>query len=824
MSHAPGSPTIAAHARAKRKRAEATLREERERLHAVVEQSLAGIAQIHLDGRFLAANSRFCAMVGRALDELLSLRMMDITHADDRARNIELMQRLLRGELPSFVIDKRYLRPDGATVWVSNHVNLVRDTDGRPRHVVAIVLDVGERRQAEQAAAESTERLRIALQTAQLGEFELDLASGEMACSARCKANFGLGAGEPLSYARLLELIHVEDRERVQAAVQRAVETRIDYEAEYRTVWPGDSSVHWIRACGRATYADDGTPERMVGVTQDISARKRHENDLIGMRNELATQVADLTRLHEQTTRLTADREMKAVLDEVLHSALALTGSTKGMLTLVDAQRDDLELVASAGFRAAYLKLVERVPSGAGACGTCYARRQRVVVEDTEVDPIFAPYREAARVGGYRSAHATPLVAGDGSVLGVLTTFRPEPGRPSEREMRMADLLTRHAAGYIEQLRLVVALRDADRRKDEFLATLAHELRNPLAPIRNSLHLLRVAGARASAERVHEMLERQVNHMVRLVDDLMEVSRISRGKIDLRREPLDLAAVLRTAVETSKPLIERGRHELRLMLPDEPLPVDGDAVRLAQVFANLLNNAAKYTDDGGRIELAARRDGDSALVTVRDSGIGIAPEQLPRLFEMFSQIDRGAARAQGGLGIGLSLVQRLVQMHGGSVQAASDGLGHGSKFMVRLPLALAGTAAAGGPQPAAAAPLQARRMMVVDDNRDAADSLGMLLGFLGGEVRVEHDGASALAAIDGWQPSVVLLDLGMPGMDGFEVARRIRGKSQHRALTLVALTGWGQEEDRRRTRAGGFDHHLIKPVDINVLQALLASL
>jgi CheY-like chemotaxis protein len=283
-----------------------------------------------------------------------------------------------------------------------------------------------------------------------------------------------------------------------------------------------------------------------------------------------------------------------------------------------------------------------------------------------------------------------------------------------------------------------------------------------------------------------------------------------------------LAEVLRTAVEISKPLIDRGRHVLNMVLPEQPLWVDGDAVRLAQVFANLLNNAAKYTDDGGRIELTAQAVGNTAQVRVSDNGIGISADQLPRLFEMFAQLDRGKSRAQGGLGIGLSLVQRLVQMHGGSVQGASDGPGLGSQFTVRLPLAHDTTSVAEPSAPKGG--LNARRLLVVDDNRDGADSLGMLLRFLGAEVHVEHDGPGALAVAASWRPSVVLLDLGMPGMDGFEVARQLRADQSLDGLRLIALTGWGQEADRERTSAGGFDHHLIKPVDINVLQTLLESL
>ena len=369
-------------------------------------------------------------------------------------------------------------------------------------------------------------------------------------------------------------------------------------------------------------------------------------------------------------------------------------------------------------------------------------------------------------------------------------------------------------------------LKEADRRKDEFLATLAHELRNPLAPIRNSLPSCgSPATCGPAAERIREMMERQVNHMVRLVDDLLEVSRISRGKIELRKERVELATIVRGAVETSTPLIEAGRHQLAISLPSEPVTLDGDPVRLAQVIANLLNNAAKYTEQGGQIWLTARRQGTDVVVSVRDTGIGISADMLPRVFEMFTQVDQSEARAQGGLGIGLTLVENLVRMHGGSVEARSEGPARGSEFIVRLPLAA--EALAPLQQEAErlhSATLAPRRILLVDDNRDVADSLAMLLQFLGADVHLVNDGPSALESLSIFKPHVVLLDIGMPEMNGYEVARQIRQQHEFRGVPLVALTGWGQEEDRRRTTEAGFQHHLVKPVALDTLQALLLSL
>jgi signal transduction histidine kinase len=398
----------------------------------------------------------------------------------------------------------------------------------------------------------------------------------------------------------------------------------------------------------------------------------------------------------------------------------------------------------------------------------------------------------------------------DGQLMGRSLRYAIERGRIEEELRRRGEQLA-----------------EMDRRKDEFLATLAHELRNPLAPVRNALHILRLSGGSGpAAGHILEMMERQVGHMVRLVDDLLEISRITRGKIELRKERVELAAVVRSAVETSRPLIEAARHQFTLALPQEAVVVEADPVRLAQVIANLLNNAAKYTEEGGQVWLSARREGGEAVVSVRDTGLGIPPEMLPRVFDMFAQVDRTLQRAQGGLGIGLALARTLVQMHAGRLEAHSGGHGQGSEFIVRLPLApdappaAAGLSFRGDELAAGLCPL---RVLVVDDNRDAADSLGILLSFLGVDAHVVYDGPSALQALRTYRPAVILLDIGMPGMNGHEVARRVRQAPDFRGVVLIALTGWGQEEDRRRSRAAGFDHHLVKPVDAGALQALLAS-
>jgi PAS domain S-box-containing protein len=367
------------------------------------------------------------------------------------------------------------------------------------------------------------------------------------------------------------------------------------------------------------------------------------------------------------------------------------------------------------------------------------------------------------------------------------------------------------------------ALREADKRKDEFLATLAHELRNPLAPICNLLPLMgRPGGARAS-DRLQVVIQRQVQQLVRLVDDLMDVSRVTRGKTELRKTPVRLEDVVRSAIEESQPLLDSAGHHLSVSVPDEPLILDADPVRLTQVFANLINNAARYTANGGQIWLTVYRDKNDAVVSLRDNGIGIEPAMLPRVFEMFAQETHSSGGSHGGLGIGLTLVENLVKMHGGSVEAKSEGPGRGSQFIVRLPLAQElrpdhGTEA-GGPSRV----LAGRRVLVVDDNPDAAESLAMLLEFLGADTHVVDSGPAALAALETFRPDAALMDLGMPGMDGYQVAQRIRQQARLNGIKLIAVTGWGQEGARRSSRASGFDHHLTKPVDIQELQGLLTG-
>ena len=376
-----------------------------------------------------------------------------------------------------------------------------------------------------------------------------------------------------------------------------------------------------------------------------------------------------------------------------------------------------------------------------------------------------------------------------------------------------------------ERRRVEHALREADRRKDEFLATLAHELRNPLAPIRNSLEILKRADDDVELlRRSRDTIERQLGHMVRLVDDLLDVSRITRDKIELRRSRVELKTVLSQAVETVRPLIEEKQHALEYRLPETPLYLEADPVRLAQIFSNLLNNACKFMESGGRITVRAEQLDGEAVVAVGDSGPGIEADKIDNIFEMFSQVDTSLSRSSGGLGIGLTLVKRLVEMHGGQVAARSEGPGKGSEFTVRLPAMAAVAEAASEDAGHGAGESLYHRILVVDDNRDGAESLAMLLRMNGHDTRLAYDGFEAVEAARQFRPQLILLDIGLPGLNGFDACRRIRSEDWGRDIMMVALTGWGQDQDRRKSREAGLDAHLVKPVDYQALIRLLAEL
>ena len=439
-----------------------------------------------------------------------------------------------------------------------------------------------------------------------------------------------------------------------------------------------------------------------------------------------------------------------------------------------------------------------------------------------EEDRILARLRAGERVYHFD----TVRVRSDGQSIHVSLTISPirdQAGRIVGASKSARDITDRKQAE--ERIYgLMTQLKEADQRKDEFLALLAHELRNPLAPLLNMLEIMkRGSGNGDLIEQVRSTLERQLGQMVRLVDDLLDVSRITRTKLELRKERVELASVIHQSVEACRPLAEGARHELNVSLPPEPVYLHADPVRLAQVFGNLLNNACKYTEPGGRIWLTAERQGSVVVVNVKDTGLGIPSDKLASIFEMFTQIERSLERSQGGLGIGLTLVKRLVEMHGGSVEAYSEGQGRGSEFRVRLPIVIEKSQPQTPEPTAEQTPTTANRILVVDDNRDAATSLALLLKISGHETQTAHDGLEAVEVAAAFRPDVVLLDISLPKLSGHDACRRIRQQSWGKNMVLVALTGWGQDEDRRQSKEAGFDHHMVKPVDFAALMSLLAE-
>ncbi|HWP46186.1 MAG TPA: PAS domain S-box protein [Candidatus Limnocylindrales bacterium] len=426
-----------------------------------------------------------------------------------------------------------------------------------------------------------------------------------------------------------------------------------------------------------------------------------------------------------------------------------------------------------------------------------------------------------------RSYLCVPLQV-QGRPLGAITFLSVESGRRyNSADLALAEDFANRVAAPIENARLYQEAQEADRRKDEFLAILGHELRNPLAPVRNALEIMRLrSGNDPTLKRAMDIVERQIQHMTRLVDDLLDISRIIRGKVQLKKEPLDLNTIITRAIETSQPFIENRQHGLLVSLPQEPLWVEGDPARLEQILVNLLNNAAKYTEPGGRIWLTCTQEGEEAVIRIRDTGIGIPPEMLLRIFDLFTQASQSLDRSQGGLGIGLTLVRSLVQMHGGSVSAFSEGLGRGSEFVVRLPVLSETGSRTLNPDSVDPKPKildSKRRVLVVDDNVDAATTLSELIKLWGHEVYTAYDGPSAVEAALTYLPDIVLLDIGLPGMDGYEVARQLRQEPRLSKTLLIALTGYGQEKDQQYSQEVGFDQHFTKPVDIPTLQRILGS-
>ncbi|HEX6243486.1 MAG TPA: ATP-binding protein [Polyangiales bacterium] len=507
----------------------------------------------------------------------------------------------------------------------------------------------------------------------------------------------------------------------------------------------------------------------------------------------------------------------KSLFQALADSALSLCGAGSAGVSVWESGVEEVfRWRATAGEYAQYVG--GTLPRHFSPCGVVVDRSAQLLMADPVrffpyISELCAPVREVLLVPFYQ----------EGKPVGTVWVVAHDTTRQFDAEdARLITSLTKFASAAVLTLNRMEAAERSERAKDDFIAVLAHELRNPLAPIRTGLGLLESGRDAEETQRTLAVMRRQVKHMVRLIDDLLDVSRITRGKLELRRERVTLEGVLDAAVEGSQLHLSAGLQRLRRLPLVEPLWLDADPTRLAQVIGNLLNNAHKYTPTSGEIELSARRDGEYALIEVRDTGVGIPRERLDDVFEMFSQVDPAHERAEGGLGIGLALVRKLVEMHGGLVAASSPGVGLGSTFQLRLPLSDQGPADAGAPVPARAwVPARGSRVLVVDDNDDAATLLTLALGKLGFEVSAARDGAEALAAALAERPDIVILDIGLPGMTGYEVAAQLRADPRFASTVLIALTGWGTEQDRRRALEAGFDLHLTKPVSGDDLSCAL---
>ncbi len=557
------------------------------------------------------------------------------------------------------------------------------------------------------------------------------------------------------------------------------------------------------------------------GTNTDISEQKRAEDALRASEQSLQQQTQRLRLLWEAASILLTTTEPDAMLRGLFAKIAPHFGLDTYFNFMVNETGDALRLASCTGVSEETARSITRLEFGQAICGTVALRRQPIVA--THIQESDDPKVQLVKSFGIRAYACNPLMA-EGTLFGTLSFASHTRDEFDADELEFLRTLNYYVCVAYERLRLVKQLQDANRHKDEFLAMLAHELRNPLAPIRNSLHILHLAGLdRQTLEQVRTMMERQVRHLSRLVDDLLDVARITRGKIQIRRELVDLAGLVRTTAEDRRPTLKQAGMNLTVDVPKTPVWVAGDATRLVQVLGNLLDNAIKFKDHGDRVAVRLSVDDRrrQAVLVVRDNGAGIEPALLPRLFDPFAQADRTLDRSRGGLGLGLSLVKGLVQLHGGEVRAASAGTGQGAEFTVRLPLKEEVEALTGSPGAAAHRAGQPLRILIVEDNRDAADSLRMLLQLSGHEVTAAYTGPEGVEKARSWRPDVVLCDIGLPGLDGYGVATELRRDPSTAKVNLIALTGYGREEDRQRARQAGFNHHLTKPVDPNDLQSLL---
>nr|MBA2723427.1 response regulator [Methylibium sp.] len=746
-----------------------------------------------------------------------------------------------------------------------NSVSLVRDGAGQPERVVVLCRDVTKRKRAEAVLLEQKNILELVAGGKSLQECLTAVTAAVARLQPRARAAVLLADetrsrfksafsqdvapsfGQSLEGAPISEVAIGTCGTAVHTA-EPVTCTDIANDPRWAPNWRELCLAHGILACHCEPVAGpDGLPvaslmlcfdeareptdweRRIAGFAGQVASiaieRERAAQAVWQAEQNRLDRSEQMRRLADIATRLGSMQGARSIMEAVNDEARELIAAHL-CATCMTVNADWAQAIVSVSLSDKYARWrdydAESDGSGICSCVRSLERPVRLTQDELLAHPAWKGFAEhAAEHPPLRGLLAAPLSGLRSGNVGLIQLSDKLEGDFTEDDEAVLVQLAQMASVAIDNAALVEELREADRRKDEFLATLAHELRNPLAPLRNGLQVMKLARDKPETlERARSMMERQLAQMVHLIDDLLDMSRISRGRIDLRRERVELVKVVQQAVETSRPLIEAAGHELTINLLPQRIFVEADTTRLAQVVANLLNNAAKYTEPGGHITLELHKHEGEALVCVRDTGVGISPPLLPTVFEMFTQVDRG--RSQGGLGIGLSLVKGLVEMHGGSVEARSEGEGRGSEFVIRLPAIEADEVSLGGEEETGAT-AAARRILVVDDNRDAASSLALMLGLMGNEVRTAYDGAEALETAAAFLPDTVLLDIGMPRLSGYDVCRALRQQAWGRSTQVLALTGWGQEEDRRKSREAGFDGHLVKPVDPQTLAEWLAK-
>jgi PAS domain S-box-containing protein len=745
-------------------------------------------------------------------------RGISVVVPEDRAA-VEAAMRECLATRREYRSEHRIAHPRKGLRWIQAAGRPEHDGAGRAVRISGMVTDVTDRRAADQARA----YMAAIVESSEDAIISKTLQGVITSWNPAATRLYGYSAaeivGRPITAIIPAEL-H-EEEERILARVRSG--ERVDHFETVRLAKDGRR----IPVSLTFSPVRDETG-RIIGISKiarDLSALQKANRELQALRDQLADELEAMRHLQHVSSRLIhREDRLEDLLLEILDAALEITHCERGVVQLHDATAGTLKLVAARGFDAQFcaafreVRPIERMPSA-----IAMRTGERVAVEDLGSDERFAGSERATRLreSGVRSLQCTPLKSRDGRFIGNLITHAPWPARPKERDHRLLDVLARTAADLIERAMAQAELKEADRRKDEFLAILAHELRNPLAPVRYAVSIARdPASTEEARRRSQAVIERQVGHMARLLDDLLDISRIARGTVVLRKERMNLAACIGAALEAARPFVEPRRHRLTTRLPDEPLVLDADPVRVTQILTNLVTNAAKYTDPGGSIDVEARREDGQAVITVRDTGIGIPPELKPRLFTLFSQAGSAIERSEGGLGIGLALVRGFVELHGGSVEARSDGPGRGSEFAVRLPLAT--KARSGRPRGDERGTRQASlRILIADDNEDICEMCSTLLGLWGHRCIVAHDGGEALAVLEHERPDVALLDIGMPDLSGYELGRRVRAAPWGERMVLVAVTGWGQDEARARSSAAGFDFHLTKPVEVAELERVL---